>query len=620
MSGTARPSGGRWVGPLLASAVVVVGLAVTLLAVGALRANDRDDTRRVMDQRTAVARSAVIVETGRYLDLLRAVAAGVASNDRLTATDFQAASAPLATAKLVGATSVVFAVAAPRSAVPQTQAYWRSHGATGLVLSPQGAPTEHVFNVFNRPLNGNESTATGIDISASREALTALEESRRTGAPTVSDTYVLLRDRSLPPSRQQLSFVLTAPVYAPASAASANPQFRGWIVMGLRGQDFFGGVLSETSQGVLNGELRATNGDGRQVQVAAYTAQGHATLRREATFPVANRPWTLVTAANPAHLPGARSKLPGAALLGGLGITATLAWLVYVLATGRSRARAQVLVATAELRTAEAEARRQASLLSAIMASIGDGVGVVDGAGRFLLHNPAAKQLLGVPDDIDGPGAWQEHYGLYRPDGRTPFPAEEMPLVRALHGESSDGVEMLVRNPHRPEGILVSVDGRPLDPSAGQPGAVAVFHDITELRRYEAELSVFAGVVAHDLKAPLAVIRGHCETASDVLADEPETEALREGREALRRIANAVDRMAALIDTLLAYTTARDAPLRLQSVPLGPLVADVVAERTGHLRTSERPGPDIYVGPLPDVTVDPAMLRHVVDNLVGNAL
>ena len=61
MSGTARPSGGRWVGPLLASAVVVVGLAVTLLAVGALRANDRDDTRRVMDQRTAVARSAVFV-------------------------------------------------------------------------------------------------------------------------------------------------------------------------------------------------------------------------------------------------------------------------------------------------------------------------------------------------------------------------------------------------------------------------------------------------------------------------------------------------------------------------------------------------------------------------------
>src|SRR5919202_1348574 len=128
-----------------------------------------------------------------------------------------------------------------------------------------------------------------------------------------------------------------------------------------------------------------------------------------------------------------------------------------------------------------------------------------------------------------------------------------MPLVRALHGESVDGVEMVIRNRERPDGILVSVDGRPLDPSAGQHGAVAVFRDITELRRYETDLAVFAGVVAHDLKAPLAIIRGHCETAADELADAPDTPEVREARGTLHRIVAAVDRMAGLIDTLLAY-------------------------------------------------------------------
>ena len=186
-------------------------------------------------------------------------------------------------------------------------------------------------------------------------------------------------------------------------------------------------------------------------------------------------------------------------------------------------------------------------------------------------------------------------------------------------------LDLLVRNAGRPDGILISVDGRPLDPSAGQNGAVAVFHDITELRRYEQDLAIFAGVVAHDLKAPLAVIRGHCELAGDLLDDVPPltgtTQAGADGaRKALGRIAAAVDRMSALIDTLLAYTTARDAPLRLETVPLGPLVADVVQERTGHLRPEVDPLPDIYVGPLPSVTADPAMLRHVIDNLVGNAL
>ena len=46
--------------------------------------------------------------------------------------------------------------------------------------------------------------------------------------------------------------------------------------------------------------------------------------------------------------------------------------------------------------------------------------GVVDEHGSFLLHNPAAKELLGIRLDNDDPDAWQEHYGLFRPD--TPGP------------------------------------------------------------------------------------------------------------------------------------------------------------------------------------------------------
>jgi signal transduction histidine kinase len=486
----------------------------------------------------------------------------------------------------------------------------------------QPGPAEHAFSIFARSLNGGVPRI-GTDVSQSAEATAALNEARRTGAPTVSDTFVLLRDRGLPPNRQQLSFAFVAPVYTEPGGETGQPTFHGWIVLGLHGQDFLGGVLGEASQGLLDAELQATNGDGRPVRVAEYRGRGGRDLVRQATFPVANRQWTLVTRADSAVLPGAQSELPDTVLLGGGLVTLTLAWLVYVLATGRARARGQVRVATAELRDAEAEARRQAGLLSAIMASIGDGVGVVDADGAFLLHNPAAKQLLGVAVDLDGPAGWQEHYGLYRPDGHTPFPVDELPLVRGLHGESSNGVEMIIRNEARPDGILVSVDGRPLDASAGQHGAVAVFHDITELRRYEADLAIFAGVVAHDLKAPLAVIRGHCETVVDVLTAAPAAaggDDLDDVLNGLRRIASAVDRMAALIDMLLAYTTSRDAPLRLQQVALEPLIAESVAERAAAVRPADGPGPDVYLGSLPSVTADPAMLRHVTDNLIGNAL
>ena len=612
---------GRFVGPLLAANVFIVGLTATLLTAGALRADQHESAARVMDQRTSVARVAVAGEAGRYRDLLRAVAAGLGTNPRLTATDFAVATAPLDGAGLLGATSVAYVVPARTAAVADTQSFWRQRGATALKLVPAGGQAEHYFSIFRRGLNDSPPVDPGLDIAGSAEGSAALTESRRTGRPAVSDTYVLLRDRGIPAARQQLSFLFAVPVYTPAVAPGQFPTFRGWVALGLHGQDFLGSVLGAASQGLLDGELYATNGDGRRVRVAAFDAPGGRDLRRQATFPVADRHWTLVTAAESANLPGAHSSMPVIVLAGGLSITLMLACLVWILATGRSRARAQVLVATAELRTAEAESRRQAGLLGAIMASLSDGVGVVDESGAFLLHNPAARSLLGVPDDVDGPGDWQAHYGLFRPDGHTPFPVEEMPLVRALRGEASDGVEMVIRNERRPDGILVSVDGRPLNANAaGRHGAVAVFHDITELRRYETDLAVFAGVVAHDLKAPLAVIRGHCETAADELADAPEGPEVFEARHTLNRIADNADRMAALIDTLLAYTTSRDAPLKLGTVRLGPLVADVIEHRVEGPRPAGTPPPDCYVGPLPDVRADAAMLRHVVDNLIGNAL
>jgi hypothetical protein len=38
------------------------------------------------------------------------------------------------------------------------------------------------------------------------------------------------------------------------------------------------------------------------------------------------------------------------------------------------------------------------------------------------------------------------HYGLYLEDMVTPFPADQLPLARAIRGESSSA-EMFVRNP-----------------------------------------------------------------------------------------------------------------------------------------------------------------------------
>src|SRR5205823_140627 len=131
--------------------------------------------------------------------------------------------------------------------------------------------------------------------------------------------------------------------------------------------------------------------------------------------------------------------------------------------------------------TYEEALRKQTDILQSVLDSMGDGVVVADETGRFLIFNPAAEQILGIGATDASPQDWSSRYGLYLPDAITPYPASELPLARAMHGEAVEGVEIFVRHEKVPDGVWVSVNARPLrDETGAQRGGVVVFSDITE--------------------------------------------------------------------------------------------------------------------------------------------
>jgi PAS domain S-box-containing protein len=140
-----------------------------------------------------------------------------------------------------------------------------------------------------------------------------------------------------------------------------------------------------------------------------------------------------------------------------------------------------------ELRVAERTATlaRQSRILEAVLDGMGQGVIVADGAGRFLVINEAARALHGHGALDTTPQRWTQDYRLFLPDGTTPFPPEDLPLARALRGESVDDVEMLVRPRARPAGVFISVSGRPLRLCEGERGGLVVFRDCTQRRTAE---------------------------------------------------------------------------------------------------------------------------------------
>ena len=158
-------------------------------------------------------------------------------------------------------------------------------------------------------------------------------------------------------------------------------------------------------------------------------------------------------------------------------------------ATGEGHGVVLVFRDITDKRRTEEETKRQKELLQLILASIADGVVVADSNGKFLLFNAAAEQVLGIGATEAVPDQWSNQYGVYLPDAETPYPADKLPLVRAIRGENVEAEELFIRNEQVPEGRLIRITGRPLKRTDGTiQGGVVVFHDRTAGQRVEEAL------------------------------------------------------------------------------------------------------------------------------------
>ncbi|MFH1302161.1 MAG: PAS domain S-box protein, partial [Planctomycetota bacterium] len=159
------------------------------------------------------------------------------------------------------------------------------------------------------------------------------------------------------------------------------------------------------------------------------------------------------------------------------------------LAASRDELEDRIEQRTAELKTSQKQLRRQSQILQSILDSMGDGVIVADQDGNSVFWNPAAEQMVGIGPQNVTPDKWSQIYGCYLADGKTMIPSEDLPLARAMRGESLDGIILFLQNPDIPEGSWISVTARPLKNDRGDlRGGVIVMRDITESRANQEEL------------------------------------------------------------------------------------------------------------------------------------
>jgi signal transduction histidine kinase len=170
-------------------------------------------------------------------------------------------------------------------------------------------------------------------------------------------------------------------------------------------------------------------------------------------------------------------------------------------------------------------------------------------------------------------------------------------------------------------GVLVTAFNEMIEEIQLQEAELRTAHDRLEQRVAERtaqletsnrELEAFSYSVSHDLRAPLRSIEGFSRALMEDCADRLDEA----GKDSLNRVIASTVRMGQLIDGLLNLSRVTRAEIRGRRVDLSGLAREIVDE----LRQGEggrRVQCDVAGGAV--VEGDPALLRAVLQNLIGNA-
>ncbi|MBN2470904.1 MAG: PAS domain S-box protein, partial [Anaerolineae bacterium] len=261
------------------------------------------------------------------------------------------------------------------------------------------------------------------------------------------------------------------------------------------------------------------------------------------------------------------------------------------------------------------EVTREKQRLDAIMENSGDGVMILTAEQLITVFNRALTSMTGVPaEEALGKYCWQvvplrDHNGDQVIEELS-CPAEHC----------QDGERFYVEGDYvREDGIRVTlgITYSPLLDHEGQlVNIIANVRDITHFHEAEEMKSTFISVISHELKTPVALIKGYAGTLRREDADwDPAVV-----QQGLCVIEDEADRLTGLIENLLSATKlqAEGMQLKYEDVRLDR-IAQAVVER---FKTQTDTHEFVLEFPpaFPVIPGDSTRLRQVIDNLVGNAV
>ena len=247
------------------------------------------------------------------------------------------------------------------------------------------------------------------------------------------------------------------------------------------------------------------------------------------------------------------------------------------------------------------ELRAERDLVARILDGMQEGVLLLDKDGKVALMNPALREMLLLRADVMGQPLLEvvRHAEL----------KELLDKARTTKTTCSGEVELGGLKPRRllVRGTAFSKDGG---------GLLAVFFDVTDIRRLESLRRDFVANVSHELRTPVTAILSAAETLDMALEKDPEG-----ARKFLAIVERNAQRLQRLIEDLLDLSRieSRELKLRPEKMAFEPFAAHLLGmfkDRADKKRIATK----LDCAKDLEIEADRRALEQILTNLVDNAV
>jgi two-component system phosphate regulon sensor histidine kinase PhoR len=251
--------------------------------------------------------------------------------------------------------------------------------------------------------------------------------------------------------------------------------------------------------------------------------------------------------------------------------------------------------------------------LQNVLATMAEGVGIVDERGKLVYANPMAQQILGISiDEIEEKIYHDPNWQKIKLDG-TPVLKHEFPLFIAMNTKKSVyDFEIGIVPPDR-EQLYISINAAPIvDENGYVTGGIATFMDVTNRRKVIQQKDDFISVASHELKTPITSLQAALQLLNRI-KDNP-------GEQLPKLIEQAnksMNKVSSMVEDLLNASKVTLGQLHMNTSTFK--LSAVVGDSYQHIRAMEKSKIKITGDLELKVLGDPTRIEQVIINFINNA-